>query len=236
MRRMLVCFALLLSCSGSSERPLTIFGAASLQDVLQEAATDFESPVDLRFNFAGSNELARQLAAGAHADVFVSADEQEMSYLVEEGIVEAHRVERFLSNRLALIRYAGEERANERLMVAGPSVPAGRYAREWWNAIGDSLDGEPPADCPLVSALDVRAALQGVASGAIGYGIVYRSDALSSDLVEVLRVQGEAEPPVVHYPAVVLGASERPKLAAEFLRFLAEQRDLFAEHGFSVAN
>lgn len=225
--------------------PVLVFAAASLGDALEEVGEAWraehpETPVD--FHFAGSNDLARQVAAGAPADLFVAAD--------RKGLVAAERVDLdaavpLLGNRLVVVasrqvadrgeRSVASARdllAFERVGLADPeAVPAGVYARRWLESEGvwDALRER------VVPALDVRSNLAAVASGSVPVGVVYATDAVSGHLASRVRVLfrvPEAEaPPVRYWAAPVRGA--RPAA----LRFLARLQDaeageVFGRHGF----
>ena len=120
-----------------------------------------------------------------------------------------------------------------RIALADPeAVPAGRYARAWLEA----LELWPALESRIVQALDVRAALALVESGAVGAGLVYRTDVVHSTRVrEVLAAEGAGAPRVV-YPVAVLRDAREPERAREFLAFLSspEARAVFERHGFRL--
>jgi molybdate transport system substrate-binding protein len=228
--------------AAADRRPeLLVFAAASLTDALGEIGAGFEARTGMRvlFSFAGSNALARQIQAGAPADVFVSANLDRMDELEKGGLVRPQDRVDLLSNRLAVVvaacsklamsRPQDLERAH-RLALGDPeAVPAGIYARRWLEAVG--LWGVLRER--VVPTLDVRAALAAVESGAADVGIVYRTDAMTSRRVRVtLEVPPDEAPPIV-YPAAVL-ASSKTSEAREFLDYLqsAEARAVFTRLGF----
>jgi molybdate transport system substrate-binding protein len=220
-----------------------VSAAISLTDALQEVEKAYANagggPV--RFNFGGSNVLARQIVNGAPADVFISADEAQMNYADERGAIDrASRVE-LLSNRLAVVPPRGSGRTikavNElaelkRIAVADPAaVPAGVYARQFLEETGvwDRIQSR------LVPLGNVRAALTAAESGAADAAIVYESDAAASSRVEVsFVVTGPAAPRIV-YPAALVAASKNREAAATFLAFLRgpEARTIFRKYKFS---
>ncbi|MEM7353871.1 MAG: molybdate ABC transporter substrate-binding protein, partial [Acidobacteriota bacterium] len=181
--------------------PLVIFAAASLRDVAVDWTDDFrrEHPVEAVFNFAGSNTLAQQIRAAPRADVFLSADERWIDFLVEAERTAGEPRRRVLSNRLVVVAHQEAEleigepgdlaTSDYRfLALADPqAVPAGRYAKtalEHLPAQGGSLWST--VSPRLATALDVRAALALVASDPRIIGIVYRTDAATSSDVRVL--------------------------------------------------
>jgi molybdate transport system substrate-binding protein len=139
---------LLLLAPRAQAEELLVFAAASLTDVLEELARGFESATGHRvlFNFAGSNDLARQIRAGAPADVFLSADVSQMDAVERDGLVRAGERVALLSNALVVVVPAhaaaapaspAELVAVRRLALADPqAVPAGVYARRWLEARG----------------------------------------------------------------------------------------------------
>ncbi|MCG6925247.1 MAG: molybdate ABC transporter substrate-binding protein [Acidobacteria bacterium] len=224
-----------------SRPELLVFAAASLTDALGEIGAGFEARTGVRvlFSFAGSNALARQIRAGAPADVFVSANIARMDELEQVGLVRSADRLSLLSNRLVVVVGAASdlvvtqprdlERAR-RLALGDPeAVPAGIYARQWlegrglWERLRDRV----------VPTLDVRAALAAVESGAAEAGIVYRSDVAIAQRARVaFEVPAEQAPRIV-YPAAVI-ASSRSSSALPFLEYLQspDARAVFTRLGF----
>jgi molybdate transport system substrate-binding protein len=246
----------LLACGpapGTDDGPLLVFAAASLADALEEVGGAWEAehpgePVD--FSFAGSNDLARQIAAGAPADLFVAADRERLE--MAGGGIDVDRAVALLGNELVVVvpaadmtgeavpevRSARDLLAFERLGLADPeAVPAGVYARRWLEASGVWEELAPR----VVPALDVRANLAAVASGSVSVGVVYATDAAGGVLGRV-RVVHRVEAPIVYWAAPVaedrrgpLRAQVRAQgRALRFLDFLAgpEAGAIFERHGF----
>lgn len=227
---------------------LVVFAAASLRDFAGDLGAELErrQSAEVVFNFAGSNTLAQQILAAPGADVFLSADERWVDVLdaAERTVPGSRRV--FLSNRLVLIarRDAGLEIDDPRdlagaefrfLAVADPeAVPAGRYARaaleqaggDLWNALAGRL----------APALDVRAALALVESDPEILGIVYRTDAATSEEVRALYAFPAVEDAPVRYCAARVADAPSPELADRFLDLLMSPtaREIAARHGFSA--
>jgi len=207
---------------------IVVFAAASLADALREIGAAFEARTGNRLvlSFGGSNDLARQIRAGAPAEVFVSASAERMDELERAGLVRAGDRVDLLSNRLAVVVPAGsttslaraEDLAGVRRLALGDpeAVPAGIYARQWlekrglWERVRDRV----------VPTLDVRAALAAVESGNADAGIVYKTDAAVSKRVRVALEVPEAEGPRIVYPAALLSTAKGPAPRAffEFLR------------------
>ena len=220
-----------------------VFAAASLTDSLGEIIDLFEAShqgVRVVPQFGASNDLARQILAGAPAHLFFSADERQMDRAMAGGSIEEGSRQDLLSNHLVIVeaRAAGEpirstrdlERGG-RIALADPeAVPAGVYARQYLEKLGlwDRVRSR------VVPTLDVRAALAAVASGNVDAGFVYRTDAILEPRVRVAFEVPRDEGPRIVYPlALVRGANEG---ARALFRFLVSQEatEVFERYGFVV--
>ncbi|QFT62372.1 Molybdate-binding periplasmic protein precursor [Roseivivax sp. THAF30] len=229
---------------------ITVFAAASTRDVLAEAAEIYSesSGDEIRIAPAGSSVLARQIAQGAPADVFVSANPEWMDWLEERDAVDPETRAALFGNRLVLIAHgagaagsaelapgvdiASRLGPEDRLAVAlTDAVPAGIYAR----AALESL-GEWEALAPrLAEADNVRAALALVALGEAPLGIVYATDAAAEMRVRVAGTFPEDSHPPIRYVGAVTAAAAEPEAAAAFLRWLGgpQATEIIARHGFA---
>ena len=222
---------------------VNVYAAASLSDCLKQLGEGFEKSTGHKvlFNLGGSNDLARQIQAGAPADVFFSADKAQMDGLEAAGLVRAQDRVDVLSNVLvAVVPVASTVRLAapadlptvRRLALADPqAVPAGVYARTWLESIGlwDKLRDK------VVPTLNVRAALSAVESENADAGIVYRSDAGISKRVRVAFEVPRDQGPAIVYPLAPLAASKKPATAA-LVRHLtsAPAREVYGRFGFVV--
>jgi molybdate transport system substrate-binding protein len=221
-----------------------VLAAASLQESMTAAASAWAAKGRAKpvCSFAASSALARQIAAGAVADLFVSADEPWMDDIEKRGLIAPGTRAPFLGNRLVVVRpkgARGDVRAPlAKLLGGGPlaladpdAVPAGRYAKASLQKLGawDVVAGR------VVRGESVRAALAFVERGAAPFGIVYATDAQASSGVEVVRVLPDASHPPIRYPLARLKASTSPD-AEPFRRFLlgGEGRAIFRRFGFST--
>jgi molybdate transport system substrate-binding protein len=242
-RRSLLASAVAVPLPG---RALTVFAAASLTDALSAIAAEYrrQTGTEVRFSFAASSAIARQIAAGAPADLFVSADEAWMDYAAERRLIRPSSRIDIVGNRLVLIAPAASSirlRIDRNLALAaalGPrgrmaiadpeTVPAGRYAKAALTHFGlwPSLAGR------LAPAENVRSALMFVARGETPLGVVYQSDAVVEPKVRVLDVFPAASHPPIVYPAAL--TTRAPPHAAAFLAYLraAKARALFRRFGF----
>ncbi len=194
---------LLAACTGTpgggATTRLTVFAAASLAESMQALAEAFEVQhpgVDVELNLASSYQLVQQLTAGAQADVFASANLQQMVAAVENGLVREGQSRVFAGNRLVVVTPTGNPggileladlaKPGLRLVLAAPEVPAGRYAQEFLQrASGDEALGSAFAERVLQNVVSyeqsVRFVLSKVALGEAEAGIVYATDAASPD-------------------------------------------------------
>lgn len=244
MTRALALAALVLAGQPAGADELLVFAASSTAPPLEQLARDFEAQTGtrVRFAFGASSDLARQLAAGARADLFLSADLARMDGLERAGLVRAKDRRRLLSNRLAVVvpiaskAQVGAARdlaAFQRLAIADPlTVPLGIYARAWLEKAGAWAAVAPN----VVPTLDARAALAAVEAGNAGAGVVYRSDALLSKRVRVAYEVPQAEGPDIVYPIATLATARHPGARAfvEFL-FSARAAAVFEQFGFGRA-
>jgi len=221
-----------------------VFAAASLTEALQEIRPRFEavSADRLVFNFGASSDLARQIKAGAPADVFFSADVAQMDGLEREGLVRRRDRVDVLSNVLVAIvplkpklaiHAPRDLLAVERLALASPeSVPAGVYARKYLESIGlwQDLEGK------VVPTLDVRASLAAVEAEHADAGIVYRTDATISKRVRVAFEVPREKGPAIVYPLAPIAGSKNAEAAAALVRHLIgpEAIAVYKRFGFIV--
>jgi molybdate transport system substrate-binding protein len=222
---------------------LSVFAAISLADALTEIgkAWDARSGNHTVFNFGASSDLARQIQAGAPADIFFSADTAQIDALERQGLIRAGERRDLLSNTLVVIVPADSTAAVASprdllrlasIALADPqAVPAGVYARTWLEGLGLW----PALAARVVPTLHVRAALAAVESGNVEAGIVYRTDAFGSRRVRIALEVPREQGPRISYPVAPIAGS-RTRAAAAFVAYLASPfaREVFARHGFLV--
>jgi molybdate transport system substrate-binding protein len=210
---------------------ITVFAAASLTNVLQELGDLFtkESSIPLRFSFAASSTLARQIENGSPADVFFSADLEWMDYLQARKLIQPATRGDVLGNQLVLIAPADSKVSlkiephfklaatlgNGRLATGDPdSVPVGRYAQEALSNLGVWSE----VSARLVRADSVRSALAFVDRGEAALGIVYATDVLVDKNVRVVGTfPADSHKPII-YPVALTGAAKPDAL--KFLSFI----------------
>lgn len=227
---------------------ITVFAAASLTNALQEIATQYQkkSGVEVVSSFASSSVLARQIDQGAPADLFISADQQWMDDVVaKKSVVDSTRYT-LLGNDLVLIAPKSDAAKavnidsntdwkgllkGERLAVGDPDhVPAGIYAKEALQKLG-AWDALSPQ---LAPANNVRAALALVERNETPYGIVYGSDAVASQKVQVVGRFPEASHKPVEYPMAIVKDHQNATVTA-FYHYLQgpDAAAVFKQYGFT---
>ncbi|MFT6089486.1 molybdate ABC transporter substrate-binding protein [Sulfitobacter sp.] len=240
IKKLLIVLALLGPIAAQAQpAQVTVFAAASLRGALDQVAADFGAPVAL--SFGGSGTMARQIAAGAPADVVMLANPLWMGWLVENGPAIQNTPIDLLGNSLVLIAPKGTSSIPDPANIAAvlgdgrlamgqrDAVPAGIYAAEWLKDIGQ-WDG---LQARLAETDNVRSALALVARGDAPLGIVYRTDALAEPDVRVVY----DVPTVLHSP-ITYPAAALTHAGTAFLAHLQtpESRAVFASYGFTPAS
>jgi molybdate transport system substrate-binding protein len=241
-----VCLFALQSRGADSEKALTVFAAASLTNALQDLGDAFtkDTSIPVRFSFAASSTLARQIENGSRADVFFSADLEWMDYLQARNLIQPATRHDVLGNKLVLIAPVDSKIrlkiaphfalaaaiGSGRLATGDPdSVPVGRYAHEALANLGvwDQVAAR------LVRTDSVRSAMAFVDRGEAGLGIVYATDALVDKNVRVVDVfPPDSHMPIIYPAALTSGAGAD---AGKFLAYIrGPAGDLtFKHYGFT---
>lgn len=237
-----------LPAHGMPQRPPLVLAAASMQDALTAAADAFARHGRPRptLSFAASSALARQIEAGAPADLFVSADEEWMDVIEQQGLVAPRTRAVLAGNRLVVVAPSASRSAinlrsprtilralgQGRLAIADPdAVPAGRYGRAALTRLGIWGEVGPR----IARAENVRAALALVERGAAPLGVVYGTDARASRGVRIAGTFPANSHPPIRYPIARLRRSGNVE-AELFRRFLLrpQGRAILARYGFSA--
>jgi molybdate transport system substrate-binding protein len=234
----------LLAAAVSHGAQINVFAAASLTDSLKEIATTYEKQTgdQVVFNFAASGPLARQIEAGAPADLFFSADEAKMDGLEKKGLIVKETRQSRLSNQLVIVTVADSP-----ILIASPrdlgassikrlalgetqTVPAGTYAKEYLT----KLELWTAVEKKVVPCESVRAVLAAVESGNVDAGIIYRTDAAISSKVKTVFTVPASDGPKISYPVALVKDARQPQAAGQFLTYLSgpEAGAVFARRGF----
>ena len=235
---------------------LKVFAAASLTDVFDDMATAFEAAhagVQVVYNFAGSQQLAQQIAEGGDADVFASANAQQMNSVIKAGKVISGSQQVFARNRLVVIlpkdnpaklqSLADLQKPKIRLVLAAKEVPVGQYALDFLDkAVKQTEYGPGYKEAVLKNVVsyedNVRAVLAKVSLGEADAGIVYTTDVTGDAANKVSRMDiPDALNTVATYPIATVSGSKNAALAQQFVAYVLspEGQATLAKYGFITA-
>jgi molybdate transport system substrate-binding protein len=240
------------TASGTSAPPVTlnVFAAASLTQVFQDIGTRYHkahSNISFKFNFAGSQVLEQQLANGAPADIFASADLSNMQKASSAGLVGPSQV--FARNRLVIIVPASNPAGISTLHdlakkglkfdIEASTVPAGKYCRQAFDKMGKSSDYGPDFEKALLSNIvsqedNVEAVLQKVELGEVDAGCVYQTDAANAKgKVQVIPIPDQFNV-IAQYPIAVVKSSAHAAEAQAFVQYILgpEGQAVLAQYQF----
>lgn len=237
----------------ASSRSLTVFAAASLTDAFKAIGKDFEaanSGVTVAFNFAGSQQLSQQIAQGAPADVFASANNAQMAAVIKTGQVLSGTQRTFARNRLVVIyplaNAAGLTKLQDlakpglKIILADKSVPVGGYALDFLAEASQQPDFtatySPTVLANVVSyEQDVKSVLGKVALDEADAGIVYTTDIVGDAASKVGRLNiPDNLNTVASYPIAAIQSSPNAALAQKFVDYVLspEAQSVLAQFGF----
>jgi molybdenum ABC transporter, periplasmic molybdate-binding protein len=233
--------------SSGEKTELLVSAAASLTDALQDIKAKYEESrphATVSLNFGASGALRRQIEQGAAADLFFSADGENMRRLTDKRLIDASGQTALLSNELVVIVPADSgiridsigrllQEDIRHIAIGDPAtVPSGAYAREALERLGLWESVRPLA----VYGNNVRQVLAYVETGNADAGFVYNTDALASDRVRTaLTADPAGHSPILYYVGILNESKHRDEAEA-FYRYLQgpEAREIFRRHGFGV--
>jgi molybdate transport system substrate-binding protein len=245
---MVLIHGMLFAASLARAETITVYAAASTIDIMTEVTHRFTGDTGhlVHLSVAASSALARQIEAGAPADIYLSANVRWMDYLAERDLIESGTRRNLLRNGLVLIvpadGAAGDAPVLDssypfsdligdgRLALADPDhVPAGIYGKQALETLGVW----PVLRDRLARAQNVRAALVLVARGEVPAGIVYPTDALATDEVRVVGRFPDGSHDAIVYPIAIVKGRRTPAADA-FLAYLSgpDSRKIFRRYGF----
>lgn len=225
---------------------LTVSAAASLQDALTDLKKQYESDhknITITYNFGGSGDLQQQISQGAPVDLFFSAAEDKFDTLVDEGEIEKNDGVDLLANDLVLVTPTENKKeiesfddltkANKVAIGTPESVPAGQYGVETLK----SIDVWTKIKSKIVYAKDVRQVLTYSETNNVDAGIVYKTDALTSDKVKIVATADDQSHTPIIYPVGVIKNSKHTAEAKEFYAFLQsdDAMKVYKDYGFKGA-
>ncbi len=232
--------------STSETKELTVSAAASLTDVLKEIGEVYEknTGTKINFNFGSSGSLQAQIEEGAPVDLFISAAQKQMKALEDEGLIISETKKNLLSNEIVLIAPKESQKVIsgfedcasekvEKIAYGDPkTTPIGQYAEE----VFKNLNILDKVSSKTVYGSDVRQVLSWVETGEVDCGLVFKTDALTTDKVKIICSAPEGYHEEISYPAAVIKSSKNPDAAKDFLAYLSgdEAKKIFEKYGFVV--
>ena len=241
-----VCALLIMNGCTKSEEPkeITILAAASMKDALETIKEQYPNKaVTIHYSYGASGTLQTQIEQGAPADIFISAADKQMDALEEQDKIDTSTRTVLLKNELVLIaskenkEITGiDDLTTDKVTTIAlgdvASVPAGQYANEALT----KLKLLAAIQDKTVYGSDVRAVLNWVEEGQADCGVVYGSDAKSSDKVRIVEVFPSDSHEDIQYPMALIKDSKQPEQAKAFMKYLQseEAKAVFKDNGFQV--
>jgi molybdate transport system substrate-binding protein len=226
---------------------LTISAAASLKDALTDIQALYKKAkpgTTIAINFGGSGALQQQIEQGAPADIFFSAAKSNVTALKDKGLLVDDSIKNLLKNTLVLVVPSDSkskidsfeevtDKSIAKIALGEPTtVPAGKYATQVFTyyKIQDAVAKK------AVYGKDVKEVLTWVESGNVDAGVVYSTDAKTSDKVKVIATAAAESHDSIIYPAAVVKASEHTVAAEDFVNFLSSDaaKAVFVKYGFGI--
>lgn len=226
---------------------LTVSAAASLKDAMEEVKANYakENPnVTVTINFGASGTLEQQIEQGADVDVFMSAATKQIDQLKAKGLTMDDTIKNVLGNKLVLIvpsdskanitDFSGVTGNSIKKLALGEakSVPAGQYAEE----VFKNLNILDQVKDKAVYGKDVKEVLTWVATGNADAGVVYETDAKTSDKVKVVAVAADGTHTPIVYPATVIKSTKNADASKAFMAYLSgpQAKVVFEKYGFTM--
>lgn len=244
----------LTGCGENTSAPqqqieLNISAAASLKDALGEIQKNYHGKnpnVKILYNFGASGSLQKQIEQGAPADIFISAAPKQMDELEQKKLINKATRRNLVENRLTVVvpkdsqlNITGFEdllSGSVQKIALGETavVPAGQYAEQVFTKLGIGSEIKNKT----VYAKDIRTVLTYTETGNVDAGVVYKTDAISSDKVKIAALAPDSSHQPIVYPIAVLANTKQPKAADDFAMYLFsdESKAVFEKYGFSMSN
>lgn len=237
---------LLLKLASAQASSVTVSAAISLKDSLEEIKIQYQKKnpkATITYNFGSSGSLQQQIEQGAPVDIFISAANKQMNALESKKLLLAGTRRNLVTNQLVLITPKLEKSLTKFQDLTEPSVakialgqpksvPAGQYGEEVlkYFKILDSVKSK------IIYGKDVHQVLTYVETGNVNAGLVYQTDAKTSDQVRVAAIASKASHSPIVYPMAILKDSKNPSGAKAFSQFLTSQtsQSIFKKYGFDI--
>lgn len=237
---------LLVFTTPAQSSEVRVSAAGSLVDVIKSMVATYKQnhpQTELLVNFASSGALAKQIIAGAPADIYISANPKWMKHLQKKKMVADNTKKTLAYNSLVFIGSAELQIVSladilplGKITLGSPkSVPVGKYAEQALTSAG--IYQQLQSDNKLVFSKDVRQALLYADRGEVDGAFVYRTDALLAQQAKILLVVSQKLYPQVTYPAALLKGAEKNSEAIDFFDFLfsPEGKQILMKYGFELA-
>ena len=227
---------------------LNVSAAVSMKDALAEIQKNYQAKnpnVKILFNLGASGSLQKQIEQGAPADIFISAAPKQMNELQEKNLVKKETRKNFVDNKLVVVvpkdskltitKYEDLTQDAVQKIALGETavVPAGQYAKEVLQKLGiwEKMEGK------VVFAKDVRTVLAYTETGNVEAGIVYKTDAVSSDKIKVVATAPEGSHQPIVYPIAMVSSTKQAKAAEDFMNYLfsPESKTVLEKYGFVMS-
>ncbi|MFV5490111.1 molybdate ABC transporter substrate-binding protein [Acinetobacter sp. ASP199] len=250
MKKTAILISTFLISSALQAGTVRIYAASSLGNAVTEIVRQYEKrhpQVKVVTVFGASSALARQIEAGALGDIFFSADQDWMNYLVKKQKIARSQVKPLLTNQLVLIsplnilqKFQASPKFNFAQSFQGhlctgqmESVPAGKYAKQSLT----SLNWLKGLQRRIVGTDDVRATLAFVERGECTAGIVYKTDALQSKKVKITGIFPAYTHSLIVYPIALTQQGSKNADAVKLMRFMSqhtEAKNIYQHYGFKL--
>jgi molybdate transport system substrate-binding protein len=222
---------------------LTVSAAISLKDALQEIKTLYQPKAQITYNFGSSGSLQQQIEQGAPVDIFISAANKQMDALESKNLLLTGSRHTLVTNQLVLITPKSEKSINNfqdltkpeitKIALGEPrSVPAGQYGEEVlkYYKILDQVKSK------IIYGKDVRQILTYIETGNVNAGLVYVTDAKTSQQVRIAATAPQNSHAPIVYPIAILKDSKNPNAAQAFEQFLIsnQSKNVFKKYGFGA--
>jgi molybdate transport system substrate-binding protein len=228
--------------------PLSVAAAASLQKTLQEVTSLYSQAYPgqtINYIFAASGVLQQQIEQGVPVDVFLAAADQPMKNLQTKGLLAPGNPKNLLTNQLVLIApkkssisLTGFQQLRQptvkRIAIGEPrTVPAGQYATE----VLQNLGIWEQVKSKFVFGNNVKSVLTAVETGDVDAGVVYITEAQSSNKISIIATADEKLHSPIQYPIAVLKSSKSVAISRQYVEFLQSKsaKAVFKKHGFGIA-
>lgn len=221
---------------------LTVSAAISLKDALQEIKTRYQPKAQITYNFGSSGSLQQQIEQGAPVDIFISAANKQMDALQSKNLLLTGSRHTLVTNQLVLITPKSEKSINNfqdltkpgiKIALGEPkSVPAGQYGEEvlkYYKILNQ-------VKSKIIYGKDVRQILTYIETGNVNAGLVYVTDAKTSQQVRIAATAPPNSHAPIVYPIAILKDSKNPNTAKAFEQFLLsnQSKNVFNKYGFGT--